>query len=97
MAPGEAVTEAEARSAALRLLPPGSDEETVRTAVERAGIGADKLSSYYPPGQDGKGFILVGLDPNTFGFVKREYVLVLQFDPRRRLKDIQVQARLTGL
>lgn len=90
------LTETEVRNAALRLMPPGSEEEEVRVAVARTGIGQDGLSTYYPPGQDRRGVIVVGFDPKTFGLVKRSYALVLQFDSRRKLEDIQVQARLTG-
>lgn len=97
IASGRTFTETEARSAALRLMPLGFDEEQVRIAVARAGIGLDGLSSYYPPGKDGKAVIRVELDPKTFGLVKRAYILLLQFDPQRKLQDIQVEARSTGL
>jgi hypothetical protein len=74
------------RDAALRTTPPGSTEAEVRDAVTKAGIGLDGLSRYVPPGEDGQGYILVGLDPKTFGLVKREYVLTLKFDRQGRLQ-----------
>src|SRR5262245_41567048 len=67
--PATPLTEPEIRTAALRLIPVGSGELQVRKIVAEAGIGSDKLSSYYPPDADGKAYILVKLNPNSFGFV----------------------------
>ena len=94
--PATPLTEAEIRAAALRLVPLGSDADQARRAIADAGIGADGLSSYYPPAEDGKAHIFIRLDPRTFGTVKREYSLALQFGPEHRLQDIQVQTWLTG-
>jgi hypothetical protein len=85
------------RDAALRAIPPGSTETQVRGAVAKAGIGRDDLSRYIPPGEDGQAYIMVSLDPRTFGLVKREYMLTLHFDAHRRLKDISARSRWTGL
>ncbi len=94
--PSATLTEPEIRAAALRLIPVGSDESQVRRIVGAAGIGADRLSSYHPPDADGMAHILVGLDSSTFGVVKREYSLALQFSRERKLQDIQVKTWLTG-
>ena len=85
------------RDAALRTTPRGSTEAQVRGAIAKAGIGQDGLSRYVPPGADGQGYILIGLDPRTFGLVKREYVLTLRFDEQRILQDIRAESRWTGL
>ena len=94
--PATPLTESEIRTAALRLIPVGSDELEVRKVVAEAGIGSDKLSSYYPPDADGKAHIIVGLDPSSFGVVKREYSLALHFSRERKLQDIQAKTWLTG-
>ena len=90
------LTEPAIRASALRLVPPGSDADQTRRAITGLGIGMDGLSAYYPPGDDGKAHVLIRLDPRTFGTVKREYSLALQFGPEHRLQDIQVQTWLTG-
>ena len=90
------LTESEIRAAALRLVPIGSDEAQVRTVVAHVGIGADGLSAYYPPGADGIAYIMVRLDPSTFGIVKREYALALHFGREGKLEDIQAKKWLTG-
>jgi hypothetical protein len=97
IAPGTPITEVEVRAAALRLIPPGSNEQQVRDIVAAAGIGTDGLSRYDAPREGGPAHITIGLDPSTCGFVKREYSLSLQFSREGRLQDIQVRKWLTGL
>jgi hypothetical protein len=94
--PATPLTEPTIRAAALRLLPVGSDESDVREIVTASGIGGDGLSSYYPPGANGVAHIVIRLDSSTFGSVKREYSLALQFTRERKLDDIQVKTWLTG-
>jgi hypothetical protein len=96
MDPATPLTESEIRTAALRLIPIGSDELQVRKAVAEAGIGSDELSSYYPPEADGQAHIIVRLDPSSFRLVKREYSLALHFNGERKLQDIQAKTWLTG-
>lgn len=95
--PAATLTQPEIRAAALRLIPVGSQESEVRRIVGASGIGADGLSSYYPPDDSGIAHIVIGLDLSTFGVVKREYSLALQFSRERKLQDIQVKTWLTGL
>jgi hypothetical protein len=90
------LTESDIRTAALRLIPIGSDELQVRKAVAEVGIGSDGLSSYYPPDADGAAHIIVRQDPSTFGIVKREYSLALRFSRERKLQDIEAKTWLTG-
>ena len=94
--PATPLTEAEIRTAALRLIPVGSDEHQVRKAVAEASIGSDGLSSYHPPQADGIAHIIVRLDPSTFGMVKREYSLTLHFSRERKLQDVKAKTWLTG-
>jgi hypothetical protein len=96
IAPATPLTEPEIRAAALRLIPIGSDETQVQKTVADFGVGRDGLSSYYPPDADGVAHIMIGLDPTTFGIVKREYSLALQFNRERKLEDIRVKTWLTG-
>ena len=92
------LTESGIRTAALRLIPLGSDEQLARKIIAEAGIGSDPYSSYYPPDSDRTAYIVIGLDPTTFGgSVKREYVLALRFSRAGRLEDILATAKLTGL
>jgi hypothetical protein len=97
MDPGTPITEVGVRAAALRLIPPGSNEQQVREIVASAGIGTDGLSRYDAPREGGPAHITISLDPRTFGLVKSEYSLSLQFSREGRLQDIQVRKWLTGL
>jgi len=94
--PATPLTEADIRTAALRVFSIGSDEGRVRRAVAEAGIGSDELSSYYPADAAGIAHILVRLDPRAFGVVEREHSLVLHFNREHRLQDIRAEMWLTG-
>jgi len=76
----------------------------MRVSIDRYGRARAPLdgrlriefSAYHAPGVDGIAYINIGLDPTTFGFVKREYTLVLRFGRDGRLEDIQARGHLTG-
>jgi hypothetical protein len=68
----------------------------VRAALERAGVGADSLSSYAGPDSSGVAVVRIEYDPRVLAIVQRSYALVLRFDTGDTLRAVEARAWLTG-
>jgi len=81
----------------LARLPRGSTEAQVDAFLDAARVGADKLSSRFPPNKDGVIVCRIEYDVNTIDLVKESYVIRFRLDADRRLAGVEVKRWLTGL
>jgi len=83
--------------AVLRVMPVGTPEPKVRESLLKAGIGADGMSSYDPPGTDHEAVVRIEFDPASPAIVKRHFAILMRFDADSRLERLQAKDWLTGL
>jgi hypothetical protein len=78
------------------MIPLGTPESDVAAKLRARGIGADSLSSYFPPDSTGRAVVRVERDPREVALVTRSFGILLEFDGTRRLKSLEVRQWLTG-
>jgi hypothetical protein len=84
-------------AAVLHMVPVGTLEPRVRESLSKAGIGADGMSSYYPPDSDHEAVVRIEFDPVSPVLVKRHFAILMRFDADSGLERVQAKDWLTGL
>ena len=91
------LTEALVSERVKALVPVGTPEWLVAEKFKGAGIGKDSLSSYSLIPNRNIAVVRVEFDPNTFGVVKSQWMITLQFDSLKNLQAVSAKRYLTGL
>lgn len=93
---GKELTPESARQALLTKIRLGAPEQEVYEFLKKAGIGSDRLSSFYPADKDGVIVCRIEFDRESPRVVKESYGVFFMLDQQRRLKDVKVEKWLTG-
>ena len=83
-------------AAVLSMMPVGTPEPRVRQSLSKAGIGADGMSSYYPPDGEHEAVVRIEFDPVSPALVKRHFAILMRFDADSRLARVEAKDWLTG-
>ena len=90
------VTPNSIKEGVVRVVPIGTSANRARALLERAGIGTDGLSGYYPDSESGDAVIRLEYDPNRVAVVQTHYGIMLHFE-HGTLRTMGVEEWLTGL